>query len=150
MKKCNKCGEVKKLGEFYTDNSKKDGLHTICIECIKKYNSDNYKQISKKQKARCRTIKGKYNSLTAAARERKQTTSITFEQYKQLLAKNECYYCDESLEGAAGHSLNRINSSKGYMLENVRPCCRICNKIMNNFTKEQITSRIYKLAKRMD
>lgn len=35
LKKCNKCEKMKNLFEFHKDNTKKDKLHTQCIECNK-------------------------------------------------------------------------------------------------------------------
>jgi len=50
-KKCNKCGEVKELGEFYRDKyNKKDGRMNTCKTC------DNAYQKSWREK-----VKGKVN-----------------------------------------------------------------------------------------
>jgi len=40
-KLCNKCKIEKDALEFHKDKSKKDGLHTICIECRKEYYDNN-------------------------------------------------------------------------------------------------------------
>ena len=34
MKRCRKCGEVKELSEFGKDRSKKDGLNSLCRDCV--------------------------------------------------------------------------------------------------------------------
>jgi len=75
---------------------------------------------------------------------------ITFEQYIEIMKENKCYYCDVSLTGSAGHSLDRIDNSKGYLVTNVKPCCRVCNTIMSDFTVEELRSRVYKLISRME
>lgn len=53
--------------------------------------------------------------------------SLTFENYINLI-KPDCYYCDGILgkvECSVG--LDRLDNSKGYEIDNVVSCCRICN-----------------------
>jgi hypothetical protein len=59
----------------------------------------------------------------AAQRDRKYT--ISFGDYVQLI-KNPCAYCGKIVE--TGHGLDRVDSSKGYELNNVVPCCGACNR----------------------
>jgi len=47
-KACSKCDNVKVLGEFHKDNSKKDGLSGHCKECVKDYAKQYYRQNSEK------------------------------------------------------------------------------------------------------
>lgn len=50
MKKCNKCGEVKPLTDFYKDKRKNDGLSVRCIGCDQKAGKDRrekYRKINK-------------------------------------------------------------------------------------------------------
>jgi len=67
-----------------------------------------------------------------------------------ILINKICYYCDTSIALEVGGGLNRINSDKGYTLNNVRPCCAKCNRIMSDFTKEELKERVYKIVQRMD
>jgi hypothetical protein len=43
MKVCSKCGIEKDSGSFHKDKSKKDGLHTICKICRKKFSNKKLK-----------------------------------------------------------------------------------------------------------
>jgi hypothetical protein len=54
--------------------------------------------------------------------------TITFEQFTDLL-KNPCYYCNNSLRSETGSGLDRKDNSKGYLPDNVNPCCSECNRI---------------------
>lgn len=123
-------------------------------ESIKKYrkkyygeNKETKKEYTKKYQ---RTLEGKYTCLKATAKSRALEVQITFEEYMGLVKENKCYYCDASLADTTGSSLNRIDSNKGYSIANVRPCCGICNVIMNNFTKEELLARLHKIAQRLD
>lgn len=37
IKHCNKCGKDKPISEFGKNKSKKDGLQTMCKECVRAY-----------------------------------------------------------------------------------------------------------------
>jgi hypothetical protein len=112
MKKCNKCGEVKNLGEFNKDKNKKDGLKSQCKACQKAYYEDNKEKINKrmkayrednkeknkaryednkekyaeKKKAYYETNKDKYNERSKAYHESKRNEHI--QQLKQIMEPN--------------------------------------------------------------
>lgn len=168
MKKCTKCGIEKELSQFTKDKSNKDGLARRCKACVTiggkqwyENNKERAKEASKQwyenNKGRrssyeavyYRTTEGRYVQLKGSAKRRDLEMQISFEQYAELIKDNKCYYCDASLVGSAGYSLNRVDSNKGYLVENVKPCCKFCNKIMNNFSIEELSSRLYKIVNRM-
>ena len=43
-KRCSKCGEIKQVGEFHTDNAAPDGLQYNCKTCCKKYRRKYYRE----------------------------------------------------------------------------------------------------------
>jgi len=45
-KRCTQCGEVRTLGEFNTDKSRKDGLQVHCKVCRKTYRQENKERIA--------------------------------------------------------------------------------------------------------
>jgi hypothetical protein len=53
--------------------------------------------------------------------------------YTELTNRN-CYYCDLDLSDKTGARLDRIDSNKGYILQNVVPCCKRCNVAKNDMT----------------
>ena len=154
MKKCGRCGEVKELGEFHKAPRNADGHFNVCKICKKEKDAERYQE-NKTELARQHaeyniTAPGKYAQLKGSAKRRGLEMSITLEQYETILAAKKCYYCDDPIKGTTGHSLNRIDNAKGYTIENVKPCCGTCNKIMNNFTLEELKSKVYKIIKRME
>ena len=76
--------------------------------------------------------------------------NLTLSQYSDLMKEKICFYCDGDISKESGSGLNRINNTKGYEVENVKPCCWVCNRIMNNFTVEVLQSKVFKIIKRMN
>lgn len=168
MKKCTRCKVEKELSQFSKDESSKDGLAYYCKACAaigvkqwyennkerakeatKQWCENNKERVKETSGAYARTTEGKYAKLKSSAKRRDLEMKISFEKYNEVLKDNKCYYCDASLVGSAGYSLNRIDSNKGYLIDNVKPCCGTCNKIMNNFSIEELSSRLYKIVSRM-
>lgn len=85
-----------------------------------------------------RTYKGRYRELRNSSKKRKIKLGITYEEYVQLVAGATCFYCAEPIINTTGYSLDRLNNSKGYLLNNVVPCCRSCNEAKGrSFTFEE-------------
>ena len=71
--------------------------------------------------------------LRRSADEAKRTNkkwSLTLEDYTQEISQG-CFYCGKGLLNHVGTCLDRIDNSKGYTLDNVLPCCGICNQTRN-------------------
>lgn len=64
---------------------------------------------------------------------------LTPEQYETLTAQ-ECFTCDGPLGN--GIALDRIDPKRGYVLDNVHPCCGPCNRL-RAATKIQVWKRQY-------
>jgi hypothetical protein len=55
-----------------------------------------------------------------------------------LLIKQNCVYCDERLS-ETGTGLDRMNNYKGYIYNNIVPCCARCNRIKSDcFSYEEM------------
>lgn len=78
------------------------------------------------------SLKGKFNNLKNSGKNRSKnrilSINISFDQYQELM-KNNCYYCQKNLMLETGSSLDRIDNTKNYTIDNVLPCCGNCNKI---------------------
>lgn len=76
------------------------------------------------------------------AHSRKRDFDLTIEQFK-VLTQQPCYYCGLTPSRICHNShgsyiyngLDRVDSSKGYLMSNVVPCCWDCNK--SKGTKKQ-------------
>lgn len=74
--------------------------------------------------------------------------TLTVEEYDRLRT-GACYYCHGHLARIPGvGGLDRIDNTKGYTIDNVLPCCAICNVTRGNrFTVEETVVMIAALVK---
>ena len=149
LKGCTMCGTTKDISEFYKEKNKPGGLHSKCKACMKKYYEENKKRFKKYHQENKHTSRHKFTELKASAKKRGLEVSISFEQYVELIKTLNCYYCDANFSNETGGNLNRIDSSKGYLINNVNPCCATCNKIMNRFTVKELKARLIKIYRRL-
>ena len=99
----------------------------------------------------CGCLVGKYKK---SAKERGLDFLLNIEQIRILTSSN-CYYCgcvpkkEIKTRGNNGNyfynGIDRIDSSKGYSIENVVPCCYKCNVAKSNYTREDFLSWISKV-----
>lgn len=95
-----------------------------------------------------------FSAMKKQAIKRGHCWEITKEQAKDLFQKN-CFYCgiapyqSRSKTRANGkffyNGLDRIDSSKGYTMENVVPCCGKCNKAKSNLTVSDFSDLITRI-----
>jgi 5-methylcytosine-specific restriction endonuclease McrA len=79
-------------------------------------------------KARLGSPKSKYNIYRLSAKNRGIEFTLTFEQFLSFYQK-PCYYCGDPIETVR---LDRVDNSKGYILNNVVSCCWECNKLKSD------------------
>jgi hypothetical protein len=76
-------------------------------------------------------LKTRISRLKSSARHRGIPVRLMDYEYNSLL-KMGCMYCGKRLDDENGVCLDRIDSKKGYTLENVTPCCKRCNVAKND------------------
>jgi hypothetical protein len=125
---CNRCNTITtaRLGRGdYTPKS--------CHNCV----NDLQKEIADEKYLAFRKYKNIYNAYKSGAKSRNFEFNLILEDIIKLVNSN-CYYCgDENSKG-----IDRIDSNDNYYLENVVPCCRICNFMKNNFSIEEFFNKI--------
>lgn len=79
-----------------------------------------------------------FRNLKRSARERGYEWALTKEQVKEI-TQRPCFYCgaepyQEIKDGYNGfngglkyNGIDRVDNSRGYMIDNVVPCCGMCN-----------------------
>lgn len=94
MKKCNNCGEIKPLIEFYRKHTVKDGRMAICILCFKAKNKEKYLPIKleNKKKRELAINKRKLLKICSGCKIEKDTSE--FHRNKSNLDGFNCY-CKE-------------------------------------------------------
>jgi len=114
--------------------------------CTRHYDNKRYHNSSKRQKwlqeycslervrelVRLRHCKPsyRYSALKRAAKDAGLGFNITKEQHTIFL-QQVCSYCSKALN-PLGHALDRKDPSKGYLVENVVPCCADCNSVKSD------------------
>ena len=95
------------------------------LEERRKYNS-YYHQTIRRDKSEY-----KYGDIKKSARNRSIEFHITYIEYVSTYWRQTCFYCPTT----DTRGIDRIDSSKGYSLDNCVPCCSMCNqmKFDNNF-----------------
>ena len=95
-----------------------------------------------------------YCYYRTGAKVRNLEWNLTEDQFKSLIKQN-CAYCNaeptkrktiayrEDFEEING--IDRIDSNKGYTIDNCVPCCSKCNLMKSNFTKESFLYHISKI-----
>jgi hypothetical protein len=167
FKKCSKCSLEKDVLKFAKDKNRTDGRYPYCKECIKKISRDRYlknkesilkrnkkwkednneyylEQQRKYHKRWSQTIKGKFVQYKSAAKQRNYMFEISIKEFS-MFWQNPCYYCDSPIETIG---IDRINNDKGYIIENIVSCCRICNRAKDILKKEQYIEHCKKVTKK--
>lgn len=88
----------------------------------------------------------RYKTAKSLAKRKDKEFNLSESQYLDLI-KMPCYYCDNFLKETdkfKGIGLDRLDSSKGYIEDNVVSCCGLCNSIKNNkLTVEETIAAVH-------
>ena len=140
--KCLKCGatytrDIQSIKKF-----KGDG----CLLCTPRY--------SKNSKNNDWHL---YIHYKGHARSKNRSFELTYDQFKTIV-HNNCFYCGSEptyLKSMIRYSKNtslqklngvdRIDSSKGYTLDNCVPCCALCNQMKSNIDFNTFLEQIAKI-----
>ncbi len=152
-KSCTGCNENKKLSEYHRDKNSKDLHSRRCKVCTiaymanyRKNGSDGNKGSTKPDAARRRVLK----SYKCAAERRDLPFKLT-EEYFFHLTKQNCFYCGiepgrvrknrarikTNEDSYTYNGIDRMDNSKGYVMDNVCPCCTDCNRAKQTMTVDQ-------------
>jgi hypothetical protein len=139
---CPRCQEDKPASEYNKKGRYKSGLETYCKECRLK---DQHRINS--------TLRGYItNKISSTRRNSKKLNrefSITIQDVLEMWIKQggKCYYSGMPMEHHASGSvhtrnpscltIDRIDSSLGYTIDNVVLCCWIVNRMKNDLTVRQ-------------
>ena len=147
MKTCTQCKQEKDLGDFYNNKSSKDGLTFWCKPCTKIYQQKipsrkraewSSKSYRKKKEESPQLFMWKQAKHRAKWDYGGMEFSIDVED---ILLPEVCPYFNVPfipLDRNWGYSLDRIDSSKGYIKGNIQVISSRANTMKNNATKEEL------------
>lgn len=76
-------------------------------------------------------VNTRLSMLKSSAKARGLYVNLDLNKY-QVLINCGCHYCGLSLKEEKGYCLDRIDSNRNYVISNVLPCCKICNRAKSN------------------
>lgn len=115
---------IKKIEHIMTQSKFIDGK--LYDKCFNNSKSTNYK----------------HYALNAA--RRKIEFNLDKKTFLYLIHHN-CYLCGKKTDDEHQNGIDRVDNNKGYILENVQPCCGNCNFIKNKFSLETIFDKFKKI-----
>ena len=170
--RCENCHEKKRNGEIIGIYKILDFDHIAnghsyykveCQKCgnIRVLSIGNMK--NKKYCNKCRDATGNvaynafYNGYKSGAKKRNLDFMLTPPQFVTLIQSN-CIYCGRAPEeheyklGAKrekykfiANGIDRIDSAKGYTVDNCVSCCTQCNTMKLNYTREQFLNQVKRI-----
>ena len=139
-KRCTKCGQTRPFEDFGADRRRNDGKQSWSRNCtlqsVKAYKRANYEAVRDANNAaslrRYHLGRSQFVHARATAKRLGREWTISKEDWERLTEEG-CHYCGCELPKKAGSGLDRIDNDRGYHLDNVLPCCTICNKVRGNW-----------------
>lgn len=175
---CKTCNNEKPIEEYYRQQGGAHGVKAHCKECYVKTRTRNISESTREKnrirqrqyyKANAELLKNKqreyyenntdkakeyrkrphvrYKKYMRGAEERGLSFSLTEQEFMSFWQK-ECHYCGTTPETIG---IDRIRNEEGYSTGNVVACCKDCNFLKHNLTRETFLdriSRIYEYQKR--
>ena len=78
-----------------------------------------------------------YTNYKKSAKQRNLELAITSEEFYKEVEKN-CYICGkQSIVDKHINGLDRVDNTKGYVIENIKSCCRECNFMKNTTSYDE-------------
>jgi len=161
MKKCSTCQTHKPLEEFNKAKSTRDGHSYECKSCKKAYYYRDHEAMKKKlrdryaadphkimeqQRAFYSTLEGRQKKMWLKARESAKKRGLEFTiEPEDILIPTHCPYLGVELTHELGKgqlktnsSIDRIDSTKGYVKGNVQVISRQANTMKSDATNEDL------------
>ena len=168
--KCMECLEKDRIKDNLKRHNVKECIiqadegKKICSICCIQYDISEYKgkkietksckkcrdQNKKQDKLRDKThrnliakinINQSFRSYIKEAKRRNIDFQLSKEDFMNIVKKN-CYYCCDMNEEKKFNGIDRIDSSKGYLLENCISCCTLCNYYKNKHSISLFMKRV--------
>ncbi len=137
FKTCNKCKTSKDTRMFHriNDPRSRSKIAPYCKVCDDELRRTNRAKPS-----------GRFKSMICEAKRWKHDWKLTYEEFLTFWQK-PCNYCGAEIKTC---SLDRVDASLGYSVENVVPCCHNCNQFKMDQTLDQFREHVLALYLNLD
>lgn len=99
----------------------------------------------------------RFRNYKISAAKRNYDWQLNREEFESIVTKN-CYWCGDQPEykeyrngkgkwGAYMNGIDRLDNSKGYTIENSKPCCSTCNRIKGDLDRKTLLDKMKKINK---
>lgn len=85
-------------------------------------------------------LHAKHLRYMRSSKERDIEFSLSVDQFNHLISQC-CYYCGTS--NSIG--IDRIDSKLGYIIDNARSCCTMCNRMKFTYTTDQFLEQVRRI-----
>ena len=136
MKTCFYCKTDKSYNLFFKHNQTGDGYHSWCKDCCTKGNKRSRAKLNSTIEGRATVF---LRNAKNAAEKRQQDFLLTIQDIVDCWNSQSsiCAYSGRIMTLEAGNlhtvSIERIDSNKGYVLENTILVCQAINRMKSNF-----------------
>jgi len=98
-------------------------------------------------------ISGSYSEYKHGANKRNKEFLLTKDDFNKIV-ENDCYICGKENQSIIKgknltiihqNGVDRFNNEIGYILENCRSCCIICNYLKKNYSYELFMNKVKKI-----
>ncbi len=153
MKQCRLCKEIKEDSNFYT-RSDTNKLYGTCKSCQivehrtnRKNNPKKYKETAHKNNmaAKHRVTKRYSVYKNRALNKRKVIFKLSIEEFEKITSL-KCNYCNGFSTNVDYVGIDRIDSGKGYTIDNCISCCDKCNFMKKDYPVKEFIQHILKIA----
>lgn len=130
--------------EYYQENKEEKK------EKARKYRKENSAKIAATGRQRLKRPEIRWSKIKHSRSKKLgfHLTKETFTEWASKVVNQVCYYCNTS-ELGAGHGVDRIDSSLPYQLDNMRACCKDCNRAKASLSETafyQLVTRVFNHA----
>ena len=123
---CLDCG--RNLTDMIRAKGKHDKLLRRCVPCYEKLLKQESQRPERNRNFKAEAFTNKHviwNHYVKGAKKRGIHFALSKTLFESLIVK-PCFYCDDKKEGEV-NGIDRVDNQKGYIEENVVPCCETCN-----------------------
>lgn len=91
----------------------------------------------------------KYKNYAKSANSRNIEFKLSEKEFKDITSQ-QCYLCGVISSDINTNGIDRFDNSKGYILENCKPCCGHCNILKKDLTYDKIIKTSKQISQQYD
>jgi hypothetical protein len=131
---CQCCKRMLSVDEYYKNSHTADGYSGVCKYCYS------------------HSLQGRYNVYRKGAKARNLDFNLTRDEF-DLITSQPCHYCGEYSEkyfDKEYSGVDRVDSSLGYSVDNVVPCCDMCNRMKLDYNIDVWINKMKQILKNLE